>query len=83
MKGDVEIIVIRETALQSLISDVGTFITVVSIGMIGWWLDEALLKVIGGFMIMIVFFSKSKSSSKRLSISEARARLDEIEQGKS
>ncbi|WP_395623390.1 hypothetical protein [Sphingomonas daechungensis] len=55
---------------------------VMSIGMIGWWLDETLLKVIGGIMIMITFLSKSQRSSKRLSISEARARLDEIEQEK-
>ncbi len=82
MNREVEIIVLRETALQSLISDAGTFVMVMSIGMIGWWLDETLLKVIGGIMIMITFLSKSQRSSKRLSISEARARLDEIEQEK-
>lgn len=75
-----EIILVHETAVQSVVSDavtLATFGTMIGIGIL---MASDAMQWIGGLCFFIWMLARRKSP--RLSIAEARKRLDEIERGR-
>lgn len=80
-----EVLILRETLRQSIIADIVTFVMVVSIIGIGVWLRSEAMQWVGAVMLMVTIIGKSIAlrGKGRLTIPEARARLDEIEREQS
>lgn len=76
-----EIIIIRETAAQSLVKDAGTFVLFASLIGVGVLLDSGAMQWVGAVMGFVTIFTWAiRSTSKnRMTIEQARAKLDEIE----
>lgn len=73
-----KVIIIRESVMESIITDTFTFATVVGIILVGKWVNSDALQWIGGFMTMMLIMSWA-SNKERLTVNEARAKLDQIE----
>lgn len=82
MKQPPEIIILRETVLQSWASDAGTFALFGALIGIGWLMDSTAMQWVGAIVGFIAILSKSLTRSKRRTIAQARQRLDELEAGK-
>ena len=76
-----EIIIIHESLWESLLSDLGTFVAVTGIGVVGWFLNSSALTWVAllMFFVMAVFRTTTKKTG-RLSVEQARDRLDQLEQ---
>lgn len=74
-----EIIILRETAFQSIVSDLATAAILLSCVGLGIWTGSTALQWVGGFIAMIGIIGKASGKVRRLSIADARAKLDEIE----
>ncbi|SLN74809.1 hypothetical protein ROJ8625_04105 [Roseivivax jejudonensis] len=77
-----EVIIVSETPLQSWMRDASTFALFAGLVGLGVWTDSSAMEW-AGFLIAILFFliKASVITSKNVhTISEARKRLDEIEQ---
>lgn len=77
---DPEIIVIRETAVQSIVSDAVTLATFGTMIGIGIWMASDAMQWIGGVTFFLWMLARRKAP--RLTIKEARQRIDEIERGR-
>lgn len=80
-KTKTEIIVIHETVLHSWARDAGTFAVFVAFIALGWMVDSAALQWVGAILAFIALFQRASGRVTRLTINEARAKLDEIEKG--
>ena len=76
-----EVIIIRETTLGSLAQDAGTFLMVFAIMGAGVWMESAAMQWLGfvGLVIGAISTGISKSNRSKMTIEQARQRLDEIE----
>lgn len=74
-----EVLIIRETLWKSTVSDIVTYVTVVGVIGTGWWLSSAAMQWCGFLMLGVSVIARSVNQ-KRLTVPEARKRLDEIEQ---
>lgn len=74
---DPEVIIIRETAVQSVVSDAVTLATFSAMIGIGIWMDSAAMQWVGGIFFFCWILARRKAP--RLTIKEARQRLDELE----
>lgn len=75
-----EIIIIRETWRESLLSDAGTFCLFVGLIGIGWLLDSSAMQLVGAFVGFVTILTTAKKLGQRMTVAEARRKLDEIEQ---
>lgn len=75
------VIILRESAAQSLISDAGTALLFVSLIGLGVWLDSNAMQWAGALVAFLSVLARSSRFGRRLSISEARQCLDDIERG--
>jgi len=77
-KNKTEIIILHETVLQSYLVDSSTFLLFAALIGLGVFLDSGSLQWIGGLMGIFTICART-SRRNRLTIAEARARLDELE----
>jgi predicted cation transporter len=74
------IIVVHETLTQSVISDIVTFVMVVSIIGIGWLMNSSAMQWAGFTMFAVMTIASVTNKTKnRMTIAEARKKLDELE----
>jgi hypothetical protein len=78
-KRKTEIIIIHESMIESWGKDAGTFALIVSLISVGVYLESSPMQWLGAIMAMIFILFKSISHSNKMTITEARARLDELE----
>lgn len=78
MKKSVEIIIIKEGVVQSVISDAVTLLTIFAVIGAGRWIDSTVMQVLGVAMLCLGALVLP-ADRKRLTIAEARSRLDELE----
>lgn len=78
------VIVLSETVLESWARDAGTFAMLVGLCSVGWFLDSQALQWIGGIMAMIAILGRvlGTAQKSRMTIAQARAKLDELEAAK-
>lgn len=77
-----EIIVVHETMAKGIVRDATSFATVFAMCGVGIFLESAAMQWVGGILALLVIFSQaSRVSGKnnRMTIAQARARLDELE----
>lgn len=76
-----QVILLKESLLDSIIRDLVTFLTGAGLTGLGWWIGSDAMQWFGGvlFMLSVVARTAGLASTNRLTISEARKRLDEIE----
>lgn len=76
-----EVIIIRETAIQSLVKDAGTFALFASLIGVGVLLDSGAMQWVGaivGFTTIFTWVIRG-TSKNRMTVEQARVRLNEIE----
>ncbi len=73
------VILVHETAMQSWARDAGTFVLFIALIGIGIIANSAALQWVGAIVAFIATISRSSGNVERLSIAEARAKLDAIE----
>lgn len=75
------VIVISETVLESWARDAGTFAVFIGFCAVGWFLDSQALQWIGSIMAMIAVVGRTARTMNRsrMTIAQARAKLDELE----
>jgi hypothetical protein len=77
------VIIIRETMLEGLVSDLGTVAVFGGLIGVGWFLDSTAMQW-GGFVIGCVYLLGRASGmvqKNRMTIAQARKKLDELERG--
>ena len=74
-----EVIVIRETVTQSIVSDAGTFLLFAGLISLGVFLGSNAMQWVGAIVGFICMLGKVGGQTKRLTLAQARRRLDEIE----
>jgi len=79
----VEVIIIRESIWRSLCRDIGTLILFAALIGLGRILGSTVMEWVGALVAMFAITSMAlrPMMRNRLTVSEARARLDEIERG--
>ena len=77
--GKLEFIIIHETVFQSWCRDASTFALFVGLIGIGYMLDSSAMQWAGFFVAIIATFVRAGVKAKKLTIEQARARLDELE----
>ena len=82
MTAKTQVIIIKENAWQSIVSDAGSFVAALAMVGVGWALDSAALQWVGAVLFFISLFAQGSKKWSRMSITDARKRLDEIEAGK-
>jgi hypothetical protein len=78
-RGKPHVIVVREGAVQSLLKDAGTFVTIVAVIGTGKLLESSAMQWMGFVMLCLFVLSFAIQEDRQLTVAEARARLDEIE----
>lgn len=81
MNGTTHIILIKESAAQSLISDAGTALLFAFLIGLGVWLESDAMQWVGALVGFTSVLARTSRAGRRLSVREARQRLDEIEAG--
>lgn len=74
-----EIIIIRETMLQSWISDASSVVGFLALIGIGVYLESNAMQWAGAILGFITICGKAFERDKRMTVAEARKRLDDIE----
>lgn len=74
-----KVIILRETLWQSILSDTYTFAMCFALILPGVWLDSSAMQWMGAGMFMLSIITKASAKAKRMTIDQARAKLDEIE----
>lgn len=80
MKTKTEVIIVYETVLQSYLIDTSTFVLFAALIGLGIFLDSTALQWIGGLMGIFTICARI-DRHKRMTVDQARKRLDEIEAG--
>ncbi|CAN7320293.1 hypothetical protein LJR009_001632 [Bosea sp. LjRoot9] len=73
------IIMVHETTLQSWARDAGTFVLFVALIGIGIVANSSAMQWIGAIMAFITTMVRSSGKVERLTVEQARAKLDAIE----
>lgn len=74
-----EIMLVSETVSQSWLKDGSTAALFLCLCGTGWLLDSSALQWAGAFVGFTTLFMRSSGKVPRLTIAEARKRLDEME----
>lgn len=76
-----EILIIHETMAQSMVRDASTVAMFFSLVMVGIWLESDVLQWVGAIIgfIVIVLNAVRLAMGAKMTVAEARKRLDEIE----
>lgn len=81
MKEEIIIVIAEgETVRQSWASDASTFALCVGLIGLGLWVDSSAMQWLGAVFAFVATLARVGSKAKRLTVSEAKNRLDEIEQ---
>lgn len=75
-----DIIIIRETVRESIITDTYSLLVAFAMVLPGYLLDIESLQWLGSALFMVWLLSAGNNYTKRRTIAEARAYLDELEQ---
>lgn len=83
MSEKTEIIVVHESVLASYLKDIASVGSLTAAVGLGIWLDSAALQWVAGLLwiVMILTASFKTTNDKRMTVVDARKRLDEIEAG--
>lgn len=76
-----EIMLVSETVAQSWAKDASTAALFLALIGTGWFLDSTALQWAGAFVGFTTLFMRSSGRVPRMTIAEARAKLDELERG--
>lgn len=76
------IIVLRETVAESLISDLGTFLTAAAIIGLGVYLQSSAMQWTGAVVFFLLAIGRSARKRQEKTIAQARAYLDELDASK-
>ena len=78
-----QVILIRETLAESIVSNAITFGTVAGLIGLGVWLESGAMQWFGALMAMFSIFARTtgRVRAATMSTSEARAFIDRIERG--
>lgn len=82
MANKTEIIIIRESPRESFIMDLTSSATLVLVVLIGVALHSDALQWIGGGIAVMWLFSLGSTRHKKMTIAQARKRLDDLENDK-
>ena len=74
-----EVIIINETVWESWQKDIVSFGSLIICIAVGVYLDSSALQWIAGFMFILMLLTRALAQTKRLTIPQARKRLDELE----
>lgn len=79
---DTEVIIIRESLGESIAKDVASVAALTAAVSLGVWLESSAMQWIGGVLWIIAIVSRLLRllKDKRMSIEDARAFLDELEE---
>jgi hypothetical protein len=75
----VEVIILKETVLESWMTDAITFALFLALIGIGVLLGSVAMQWVGGIVGFIAIGSREKLKAHRMTIGEARAKLDSLE----
>lgn len=76
-----QVIIIRETIWESMISDGFTFLMVLALVGVGIMVNSIALQFIGVIIALFLGLTMFMSQDDKMTIEQARAKLDEIERG--
>ena len=78
-----EVIVIHESVLASYLKDIGSIVSLLAAVGLGIWLDSAALQWVAGLLwiVMVLTASVKSMNGNRMTVSDARKKIDEIEAG--
>ena len=81
MSKPAEIIVIHESVSASYLKDLGTALSLLAVVGIGIWLDSDPLQWVGALMWIVAMLAAAikRNNSNRMTVTDARKRIDEIE----
>ena len=81
MSEKTEIIVVHESVLASYLKDIASVGSLTAAVGLGIWLDSSALQWVAGLLWIVIILTVSFKSTndKRMTIADARKRLDEIE----
>lgn len=82
MSGRAKVIIIRETAWKSWLSDASTFGLFCALIGVGWLLDSSAMQWAGAIVAFLSIIGRSLRDYPKLTISEARIELDRLEKSK-
>ena len=74
--------IVHENLKESVASDCFTFGMLVGVVLVGKWVDSDALQWIGGLMVIFGVISKTFYKFPKMTIDQARSKLDEIEDPK-
>lgn len=74
-----QIIILHESVAQSWARDASSLVMAVAMIGIGVWLESSAMQWIGGIVWLLVLMSKASGVAKKMTIGQARQKLDEIE----
>ena len=74
-----DIIVVRESPMESLVSDAGTLVMFFAMIGLGVWLESAAMQWTGAVVFFIGIIGMAEVRLTSMTIDQARAKLDEIE----
>jgi hypothetical protein len=81
MKEKTSIIVIHESVAQSWARDASSFVMAVVMMGVGVWLESGAMQWVGAFMWFLAMLNMAMNAARKMTVAEARKRLDEIEGG--
>jgi len=76
-----KVIIVYESLKLSILRDLFTFFMLVSVVGIGVWVGSAAMQWVGALIGFICLLAWTQEKKVRLSIVEARLKLDQIEKG--
>jgi hypothetical protein len=78
-KPKTEIMLISESVLESWMHDASTFALFIAMIGMGVYLDSSAMQWVGALMGFVTIISHAAKNKSRMTIAQARARLDELE----
>ena len=73
------VIIIRETWKESVLSDTYSYLIAIAMMAPGYFLNVDALQWLGAILFMITLLAQGSNMKYKMSVAEARDRLDEIE----
>lgn len=78
-KTKAQVIILHESVAQSWARDASSFVMAMGMMGVGVWLGSSAMQWIGGLLWLLALATKASSMAKRMTVAEARQRLDEID----
>lgn len=73
------VIIIRETWKESIVSDTYSYLMAIAMMVPGYFLNIDALQWLGAILFMITLLAMGSNTKHKMTVTEARSRLDEIE----